>query len=147
MAPIAHPVVSQHTAGWTWCDGKRCYFYGTGVDAAYNGEIPEGFELRGEFPGSYYIVFNHPPFDYLADNVEVMKRVEALAWNFDPTAIGYAWNEAVCQDYQRHYPEVIGYQAVSYTHLQRPHSEILARIRGIRRRSPEDIGHISGRLC
>ncbi len=112
MAPIAHPVVSQHTAGWTWCDGKRCYFYGTGVDAAYSGEIPEGFELRGEFPGSYYIVFNHPPFDYLADNVEVMKRVEALAWNFDPTAIGYAWNEAVCQDYQRHYPEVIGYQVL-----------------------------------
>ena len=39
-----------------------------------------------------------------------MKRVEELAWNFDPKTIGYEWNETECQDYQRHYPEVIGYQ-------------------------------------
>lgn len=52
----------------------------------------------------------HPPFDYLTENMEVMKRVEDLAWNFDPASIGYEWNEEAGQDYQRHYPEGLGYQ-------------------------------------
>ena len=59
-----------------------------------------------------YLVFSHPPFDYLNENVEVMKCVEELAWNFDPTSIGYEWNEDVCQNYQRHYPEGLGYQVL-----------------------------------
>lgn len=105
-----HPIITGHTAGWVWKEGSRSYFYGLGVDVDYKGIVPEGFELRGEFPGSYYIVFSHPPFDYLADNNEVMKRVEDMAWNFDPTTIGYTWNEELCQDYQRHYPEGLGYQ-------------------------------------
>lgn len=104
------PIVSNHTAGWTWVSGERQYFYGAGVPNEFAGEIPEGFELRGEFPGSYYIVFSHPPFDYETENEEVMRRVEELAWGFDPTAIGWEWNEDVCQDYQRHYPEGLGYQ-------------------------------------
>ncbi len=105
-------VVTRFTAGWTWKEGGRGYFFGTGVPFDYNGEIPDGFELRGAFPGSYYIVFCHQPFDYLSENVEVMKRVEELAWNFDPKTIGFEWNEDVCQDYQRHYPEVLGYQVL-----------------------------------
>jgi hypothetical protein len=72
--------------------------------------VPEGFELRGEFPGSYYIVFAHPPFVYPDDNSEVMRMVEDMAWNFDPSTRGYKWNEGVCQDYQCHYPEGLGYQ-------------------------------------
>jgi AraC-like DNA-binding protein len=107
-----HPIITGHTAGWTWKNGDRSYFYGLGVDNDYNGEIPEGFELRGEFEGSYYIVFNHPPFDYPSENGEVMRRVEELAWNFDPKTIGYEWNEDKCQDYQRHYPEGLGYQVL-----------------------------------
>ena len=103
-------IVSGHTAGWTWENGKRSYFYGLGVTSEYKGGIPDGFELRGEFPGSYYIVFSHPPFDYISENTEVMKRVEELAWNYDPTKQGFVWNEDVCQDYQRHYPEAFGYQ-------------------------------------
>ena len=102
--------IAGMTAGWTWEKGERTYFFGAGVESDYAKSIPEGFELRGEFPDSYYIVFSHPPFDYLTDNVEVMKRVEELAWNFDPTPLGYEWNEDVCQDYQRHYPEGLGYQ-------------------------------------
>ena len=39
-----------------------------------------------------------------------MRRVGELAWNFNPDTIGYEWNEIDCQDYQRHYPEVNGYQ-------------------------------------
>lgn len=105
-----HPIVTGMTAGWTWEKGEKSYFFGAGVEPDYAKEVPEGFELRGDFPDSYYIVFSHPPFDYLTDNVEVMKRVEELAWNFDPTPLGYEWNEDVCQDYQRHYPEGLGYQ-------------------------------------
>ncbi len=113
MSPAkCHRVVTPHTAGWSWEGQKRTYFYGSGVELDYDGEIPEGFELRGEFPGSYYLVFSHPPFDYLADNAEVTKRVEDLAWNFDPAEMGYEWNEKQCQDYQRHYPEVLGYQVL-----------------------------------
>lgn len=37
-----------------------------------------------------------------------MKRVEELAWNFDPKTPGFEWNEDACQDYQRPYPEVFG---------------------------------------
>ena len=107
-----HPIVTGHTAGWAWADGEKQYFYGLGVDSGYTGKIPDGFELRGEFEGSYYIVFSHPPFDYMSENGEVIKRVEELAWNFDPATIGYEWNEENCQDYQRHYPEGLGYQVL-----------------------------------
>lgn len=41
-----------------------------------------------------------------------MKRVEELARNYNPAELGYEWNEDVCQDYQRHYPEVIGYEVL-----------------------------------
>ena len=105
-----HPVVTNHTAGWKWVNGKRKYFYGLGVNTDYNGSVPEGFVLTNIIPDSYYIVFNHPPFDYLSENIEVMRKVEELAWSFDPSTLGYEWNEIDCQDYQRHYPEVIGYQ-------------------------------------
>lgn len=106
-----HPIVTGMTAGWKWDGGEKSYFFGAGVECGYKGEIPEGFELR-ELPESYYIVFSHPPFDYPADNYEVMKRVEDLAWSFDPTPLGWEWNEDVCQDYQRHYPEGLGYQVL-----------------------------------
>ena len=111
MNHIMHPVVTCHTAGWFYEDGRRGYFYGLGVPLDYKGEIPKDFEIR-EFPESYYLVFFHPPFDYLKDCGEVMGRVEKLAWNFDPATKGYEWNEAACQDYQRHYPEVIGYEVL-----------------------------------
>ncbi|MCH5324394.1 MAG: helix-turn-helix transcriptional regulator [Eubacterium sp.] len=116
MRDVSHPVVTGHTAGWTKNDrGERRYFYGIGVDADYDGVVPEGFEIR-EFPGSYYMVFYHPPFDYMKDNGEVMGRVENLAWNYDLKdykdfgGSGYEWNEDICQCYQRHYPEGLGYQ-------------------------------------
>lgn len=105
-------VVTRFTAGWTHENGERRYFFGAGTPVGYDGKIPDGFELRGEFPGSYYFVFGYPRFDYLTENAEVMKRVEELAWSFDPKPLGFEWNEDVCQDYQRHYPEVLGYQVL-----------------------------------
>jgi len=38
-----------------------------------------------------------------------MKAVEDTAWNYDPKAKGYAWDEETKQDYQRHFPEGYGY--------------------------------------
>lgn len=115
MRDVSHLVVTGHTAGWTKnADGSRRYFYGIGVNEDHDGIVPEGFEVR-KFPGSYYMVFYHPPYDYLKDNGEVMGRVEALAWNFNLNGWNngaYEWNEEVCQCYQRHYPEGLGYQVL-----------------------------------
>ena len=95
MSHVSHPVVTCHTAGWFYENGRRGYFYGLGVPLDFDGGIPEGFEIR-TVPESYYLVFGHPPFDFLKDCAEVMKRVESLAWHFDPSSKGYAWNEERC---------------------------------------------------
>ncbi len=105
-----------HTAGWIQAgranEGPRGYLYGIPVAADYEGEVPEGMERR-DVPGSEYLVFFHPPFDYLKDNGEVMRVVEHTAWNFDPSELGYAWNdEPGLQIYQRHFPEGYGYAVV-----------------------------------
>ena len=111
MNHVSDPIITCHTAGWSNTNGNKCYFYGLGVPEDFNGEVPEGFEIK-EFPGSYYLVFYHPPFDFLKDCEEVMGRVENLAWNFNPSVKGYEWNETECQIYQRHYPEVLGYEVL-----------------------------------
>ena len=132
MRQVSHPVVAPHTAGWHYVEGQRRYFYGFGVPEDYSGPVPEGFELRA-LPGSYYLVFYHPPFDYMEDNEEVMARVEDLAWNYDlegekPDSSGistsergggrFLWNEDACQCYQRHYPEGIGYEVLRPVRLK-----------------------------
>ena len=109
---ICHPIITGHTAGWYYSNDKRHYFYGVGMPLDYSGKVPQGFDIK-EFPGSYYLVFYHPPFDYLKDNDEVMQKVETLAWNYDIDKEHkgkYQWNEEKCQCYQRHYPEGIGYE-------------------------------------
>lgn len=111
MDKMAHPIVTAHTAGWKMQDGKKIYFYGTGVPLDYDGEVPEGFEVR-EIPASDYLVFSFPVFDFMTENVDVMGAVEELAFHFDPSERGYSWNEENCQIYQRHYPEKLGYQVV-----------------------------------
>ncbi|WP_042202837.1 AraC family transcriptional regulator [Paenibacillus camerounensis] len=96
------------TAGWFYENGQKGYLYGIPVPADYTGEIPEGMECR-EIPASEYLVFFHPPFDYLQDNGAVMRTVEEVAWNYDPKQMGYVWDEEEKQDYQRHFPEGYGY--------------------------------------
>lgn len=116
MRNVAHEVVGSHMAGWFNREGEKGYFYGFGVPMDYDGGIPDGFEVH-EFPASTYLVFFHPPFDYVSECNEVMRRVEELAWNFNPSeneywwiSNGYSWNETECQVYQRHFPEVVGYE-------------------------------------
>lgn len=111
MEKMAHPIVTPHTAGWTYKNGKKFYFYGTGLADGYTGPVPEGFTVI-DVPASDYLVFSYPSFDYMKENAEVMGAVEEMAWNFNPTIMGYEWNEAVCNDYQRHNPEKDGYQVL-----------------------------------
>jgi len=109
MSNVAHPVLGCHTAGWFYENGVRGYSYGLGLPSDYSGAVPEGFEIH-EYPESYYLMFYHPPFDFLQDCDAVAERVETLAWNFDPATKGFAWNESACQDYQIFVPETIGYE-------------------------------------
>jgi AraC-like DNA-binding protein len=116
MRNVSHEIVGCHVAGWFYENGTKGYFYGLGVSPDYSGEIPKGFEVK-EFQESTYMVFFHPPFEYLPENGEVMSRVENLAWNYKPSESdrwwipkNYQWNEEACQIYQRHNPEVIGYE-------------------------------------
>lgn len=111
MDKMAHPIVTAHTAGWKKENGKNIYFYGTGIPLDYEGEVPAGFEIR-EFPASDYLVFSYPSFDFMSENGDVMGSVEKLAKMFDAGSMGYEWNEEVCQQYQRHYPEKLGYQVL-----------------------------------
>ncbi|MDF9840788.1 MULTISPECIES: AraC family transcriptional regulator [unclassified Paenibacillus] len=96
------------TAGWFYVNGRKGYLYGIPVSADYTGEVPEGMECR-DIPASEYLVFFHPPFDYLQDNGAVMRIVEEVAWSYDPAQMGYVWDEEMKQDYQRHFPEGYGY--------------------------------------
>jgi len=111
MSHVADPIITGHTAGWAYIDGKKGYFYGLGVPDDFNGEIPDGFEIR-KIPGSYYLVFYHPTFDFLKDCDEVMTRVENLAWSFDPKQKGFEWNDNDLPTYQRHFPEEFGYEVL-----------------------------------
>ncbi|GIO43196.1 AraC family transcriptional regulator [Paenibacillus apis] len=98
--------------GWFYENTKKGYFYGLAMPEEDEGLIPEGMELR-PVPESEYVVFHHPPYDYLKDNPAVMQAVEAMAWNFDPRTIGYVWDyEGNKQEYQRHFPEGYGYAVV-----------------------------------
>ena len=111
MDKMAHPIVTAHTAGWKMQNGKKIYFYGSGVPSDYDGEVPNGFEVR-DVPSSDYLVFSYPVFDFMTENADVMGAVEKLAFSFDPSEMGYEWNEEECQIYQRHDPEKLGYQVV-----------------------------------
>lgn len=111
MENNAHPIVTAHTAGWINRNGKKTYFYGSGLKDSYDGPIPEGFTLK-EIPGGDYLVFSYPAFDYIKENIEVMTAVEDLAFNFDPSSMGYKWDEDRRPIYQRHYPEKTGYEVL-----------------------------------
>lgn len=110
MSHLADVVVTAHTAGWRMEGSERRYFYGLGVPADYDGPIPGGFELV-DVPGSYFQVVSHPPFDFTKDNAEVMRRVEALAFDAPCAVSGFRW-ASHGQCYQRHYPEGHGYMVL-----------------------------------
>lgn len=110
MAHLSDVIVGAHTAGWVIRGDQRCYFYGLGIPVDYKGKVPKGFELL-EIPGGYYQLVSHPPFEYPADNAEVMRRVEKLTFESDCAVRGFRWKaEGMC--YQRHFPEGHGYMVL-----------------------------------
>ena len=109
LSHIAHPRLQTHTAGWYYDKDTKGYFYGLAVEADYQGDIPEGFEVR-DVEESYYIVFYHPQFDFLSECGEVMQRVEKLAFNYNPSDKGFEYNDKAQLTYQIHRPEEIGYE-------------------------------------
>ena len=110
MSHLADVVVGAHTAGWRIEGDERRYFYGLGVPADYAGPVPAGFELV-DVPSGYYQLVSHPPFDYAQDNAEVMRRVEALAFDGPCAVQGFRFcHSGLC--YQRHDPEGHGYMVL-----------------------------------
>ncbi|WDV46416.1 AraC family transcriptional regulator [Clostridiaceae bacterium M8S5] len=96
-----------HTAGWFREGEVLGYFYGIPVPYDYEGDIPKDMQCKvvGQ---SDYIVFYHPPFNYIKENSQVVERVDSIAWTFNPHILGYEWDEEQLI-YQRHYPEGYGY--------------------------------------
>lgn len=97
-----------------WNSGHNCDEISGTLESMSNHVLPgqlgqtAGMECR-DIPESEYLVFFHPPFDYLKDNGAVMRTVEEAASKFDPKEMGYEWDEEIKQDYQRHFPEGYGY--------------------------------------
>ena len=110
LSAVSDVIIGSHTAGWALHGEERQYFYGLGVATDYDGVIPQGFELR-DVPGGYYQVVSHPPFDYPHDNAEVMRRVEAQAFDAPCAVKGFRWKQNGYV-YQRHYPEGHGYMVL-----------------------------------
>ena len=71
--------------------GTSEYVQGVELPIEYEGIIPEGFDMI-EFPSAKYLMFQGEPFaeeDYCLAIDEVKAAIE----KYDPTTIGYTWNE------------------------------------------------------
>lgn len=70
--------------------GTSKYVQGVEVEAAFEGKIPEGFDII-TLPESEYLMFQGEPFkeeDYCEAIVAVQQAIE----KYEPTAIGYEWD-------------------------------------------------------
>ena len=54
----------------------------------YKGEVPEQMLLT-DIPEGEYVVFEHGPFDFEAENSVVEERIEKAMKDFDYNAAGY----------------------------------------------------------
>ena len=62
--------------------------YGVRLPMDYNGEVPAQMRLM-DVPEGEYIVFEHGPFDFEAQNQSVEAKIEAAMKEFDYAAAGY----------------------------------------------------------
>ncbi|MBD5517616.1 MAG: helix-turn-helix transcriptional regulator [Lachnospiraceae bacterium] len=67
--------------------------YGVRLPAEYCGEVPEQMQIM-DVPEGEYIVFEHGPFDYQAQNCNVEQKIEEAMKNFDYSASGYCLDTA-----------------------------------------------------
>jgi len=66
------------------------YVQGVEVTIDYDGEIPEGFDII-ELPKAKYLMFQGEPFK--EDYCEAIETVQRLMEKYDPSIIGYSWDE------------------------------------------------------
>ncbi len=67
------------------------YVQGVEADAAFDGEIPEGFDII-TLPASEYLMFQGEPFRE-EDYCEAIEALQHSMDSYDPSIIGYAWDE------------------------------------------------------
>jgi len=59
----------------------------------YDGPVPEQF-IMTEVPEAEYIVFEHGPFDFEAENAAVERKMEQAMKEFDYASTGYCLDTA-----------------------------------------------------
>ncbi len=67
------------------------YVQGVEAEADYDGEIPEGFDVI-TLPEADYLMFRGEPFDE-EEYCEAIAAVQQSMGKYDPSVIGYAWDE------------------------------------------------------
>lgn len=68
------------------------YVQGVEVAADYNGKLPEGFDVI-TLPAAEYLMFQGEPFQE-EDYCEAIAAVQQAMNRYDPSVIGYTWDEA-----------------------------------------------------
>lgn len=71
--------------------GTSQYVQGVEVPCDYAGEIPEGFDVI-TLPAAKYLMFQDEPFAE-ADFGEAIQEVQEAMEKYDPSALGYKWDE------------------------------------------------------
>lgn len=71
--------------------GTSMYVQGVEVEPDFNGDIPEGFDSI-TLPASEYLVFHGEPFKE-EDYSEAILALQHAIDRYDPTVIGYQWND------------------------------------------------------
>ena len=72
--------------------GTSEYVQGIEVPANYSGVIPDGFDVIA-LPAATYLMFQGEPFQE-EDYCKAIEAVRASIDRYDPSAIGYAWDNA-----------------------------------------------------
>lgn len=68
------------------------YVQGVEVSADYNGSVPDGFDVI-TLPAAKYLMFQGEPFQE-EDYCEAIVAVQQAMNRYDPSVIGYAWDDA-----------------------------------------------------
>ena len=67
------------------------YVQGVEVDTDYSGAVPEGFDII-TLPACEYLMFQGEPFAE-EDYCEAIRAVQQSMDKYDPTVIGYVWDD------------------------------------------------------
>lgn len=72
-------------------ENTSSYVQGVEVDCDFSGVVPDGFDVI-EFPRAEYMMFQGEPFAE-EDYCEAIDEVEEAMDNYDPSFIGYQWDD------------------------------------------------------